>query len=82
MTAKADRIYQVVNDPDIKEAFNTVREKYRDMIEETPLDNPEVIFDIRKMLHLLRDVETALQVAIDDGHLTDFRVLEKERGQL
>lgn len=81
MTDQADRVLRLVEDPDIKAAFKTVREYWRDKIEETPLDNPEVLFDIRKMLHLLRDVEDALQTVIDDGHLQDFRATE-ERGEI
>ena len=82
MTGKSDRVLRLVQDPDIKEAFQSVREYWRDKIEETPLDNPEVLFDIRKMLHLLRDVEDALQTVIDDGHLKDYRIAEKERETL
>jgi len=78
MTGQSDRVLRLVEDPDIKQAFQTVREYWRDKIEDTPLDNPEVLFDIRKMLHLLRDVEDALQTVIDDGHLEDFRIAEKE----
>ena len=79
MTAKADRAQRLIDDPDLKEAFSTVRERYRDLIEETPLDKPEVIFDIRKMLHLLRDVEQNLHEAIQTGHLEDFRVTEQAK---
>ena len=60
MTGQSDRVLRLVEDPDIKQAFQTVREYWRDKIEEVPLDNPEVLFDIRKMLHLLREVEDAL----------------------
>ncbi len=82
MTGQADRVLRLVQDPDIKAAFQTVREYWRDKIEETPLDNPEVLFDIRKMLHLLRDVEDALQTVIDDGHLKDYRIAEQEKETL
>lgn len=81
MTAKADRIHALLEDKDLKEAFKTVREYYRDLIESTPIDssNPEPLMDIRKMLKALGDVEQALHAAIQDGHLEDFRAHEQER---
>ncbi len=81
MTERSDRIERLLNDQDLQEAFQIVREHYRDLIEQTPiaLDNPEPLMDIRKMLQLLGDVEQALYAAVQDGHLEDFRVQEKER---
>ena len=78
MTAKADRVKKLIEDPDLKEAFQVVREKYRDLIEETPVSDDGALLDIRKCLHLLREVEDALHTAIEDGHLEDFRVAEQE----
>lgn len=81
MTAKSDRIENLIKDPDLQDAFKVVREFWRDKIEETPLhakDGDEALFDIRKMLFLLRSVEEALQTAVEDGHLEDFRVKEQE----
>ena len=81
MTAKADRVERLIKDPDLQDAFKVVREFWRDKIEETPLhskDGDEALFDIRKMLFLLRSVGEALQTAIEDGHLEDFRVKEQE----
>ena len=82
MTGKADRVLRLVQDPDIKAAFKTVREFYRDKIEDTPVSDATALLDIRKMLHLLRDVEDALQTVIDDGHLKDYRIAEQERETL
>ena len=81
MTDKSERIERLLNDQDLNNAFETVREYYRDKIEECPmsLDNPEPLMDIRKMLHLLGDVKQALYTAIQDGHLEDFNAQEKER---
>ncbi len=80
MTAKADRVEKLLNNPDLKEAFAVVRERYRDLIEETPLasSDDEALHDIRKMLHLLREVEQSLYKAIEDGHLEDFRANEQQ----
>jgi signal transduction protein with GAF and PtsI domain len=78
LTAKADRIKALINDPDLKEAFEAVRETYRDMIEETPVSDDTALLDIRKMLHLLREVESSLHRAIQQGHLADFRAAEQQ----
>ena len=76
MTAKSDRIKALIEDPDLKQAFTDVREKYRDLIEETPVSDATALLDIRKMLHALREVEKHLHQAIQDGHLEDFRAQE------
>jgi len=81
MTAKADRVKKLLDDPDLKQAFKDVRTYYFDLIEDTPLTDDTALLDIRKMLHLLRDVEQALMTAIEEGHLEDFRAKE-QRGQL
>ena len=84
MTAKADRAQELMDDPIIQEAFNAVREKYRDMIEQTPVateQGKDAIMDIRKMLQALRDVEQHLRTFIDDGRLEDFNVLELEKAK-
>lgn len=78
MTARADRIKELLNDPELQQAFKDVREKYRDLIEQTPVSDSTALLDIRKMLHLLREVEDTLRQAIQDGHLEDFRAQEKK----
>lgn len=78
MTAKSDRAQELIEDPVLKEAFAICREKYRDLIEDTPLSSKddEALHDIRKMLHLLREVEENLHLAVRDGHLEDFRATD------
>ena len=80
MTAKSDRAKELMKDPILKEAFNTVRERYRDLIESTPISSGEyeALLDIRKMLHLLVEVEKHLQNVVRDGHLEDFRANQQE----
>ncbi len=77
MTARSDRIQHLLQNEDLKEAFGTVRERYRDLIEQTPISDDTALLDIRKMLHLLREVEAHLHQAIEDGHLEDFRATQK-----
>lgn len=81
MTAESDRVKRLIDDPDLQKAFGVVRERYRDLIEETPVSDDRALLDIRKMLHLLREVEHHLQTAIEDGTLEDFRAQE-QRGFL
>ena len=80
MTAKSDRAKALLEDPVLKEAFQVCREKYRDLIEQTPLasKDDEALHDIRKMLHLLREVEQNLHSAIEHGNLEDFRATESQ----
>lgn len=79
MTSKADRVTQLVTNPDLKEAFANVREFYRDKIEESPVSDDTSLLDIRKMLFLLRQVEENLHTSISNGKLEDFTAAEQER---
>lgn len=78
MTAKSDRVQKLVNDPDLAEAFESVRQYYRDLIEECPIDDDTALLDVRKMLHLLQDVRSHLMQAIQEGELEDFRSQEQQ----
>ena len=80
MTAKGDRAKELIEDPLLTEAFDAVRERYRDLIEETPLSssNDEALHDIRKMLHLLSEVKNHLYTVMESGRLEDFRAVEQE----
>ncbi len=84
MTAKADRAEKLIQDPELQDAFKVVREFWRDKIEETPVDDKvgkKALYDIRKMLFLLRQVEEVVHTAIEDGHLEDHRA-EESKGLL
>ena len=78
MTAKSDRATELMNDPILKEAFENVRQRYRDMIEDSPVSDDTALLDIRKMLHLLQEVRENIQTMIEDGHLQDFRAQQDE----
>lgn len=77
MTAKSDRIQKLLEDPDLIEAFDAVRQNYLSLIENTPLSDDTALLDIRKMLHLLNDVKQDLVTAIEDGKLEDFNAIEQ-----
>lgn len=82
MTAKADRVKRLIEDPDLQEAFGEVRKYWFSRIETLPLDteeSKEAMADIRKMLFLLRQLEQTLDSAIENGNLEDFYATEQER---
>jgi len=79
VTAQADRVHRLINDPDLKQAFQDVRDALHQAFASTPTNDSEAMVDIRKRLHLLDSVEANLDRAIQDGHLEDFRANEQER---
>jgi chromatin segregation and condensation protein Rec8/ScpA/Scc1 (kleisin family) len=82
MTGKSDQAQRLIDDPILQEAFKAVRERYRDMIEETPVSTDGALLDIRKMLRLLKEVEQHLHTVIRDGKLEDLRINEQQGGIL
>ncbi len=82
MTAKADRVRALLDNPELQDAFETVRQYWLSRIETLPLDaadGKDALYDIRKMLFLLRQVEQTLEKAVEDGNLEDFYATEQER---
>jgi len=79
MTAKSDRIKRLVEDEDLKNAFQNVRNMLLNAFTTCKTDDSELMVDIRKRLHLLDSVENSLRTAIQDGKLEDFRTNEQER---
>jgi hypothetical protein len=82
MTTKSDRVHKLLEDPDLLEAFENVRQFYLTKIEELPLDEKtgeQALYDIRKQLFLLRQVKEDLETALQDGKFEDFRAAENER---
>jgi len=76
MTAKSDRITRLVNDEDLKQGFQDVRDSLHQKFASTKLDDSQGMTDIRRMLHLIDSVEANLHRAIEDGKLEDFRAAE------
>ncbi|MHC4702266.1 MAG: hypothetical protein ACYTFQ_16995 [Planctomycetota bacterium] len=79
MTERSDRIQRLLDDPDLKQAFQDVRDALHQAFEMTSTTDAEKMLDIRKRLHLLESVEENLIQAIRDGKLEDFNAAEKER---
>lgn len=78
MTAQSDRIQHLIDNPDLKQAFQDVRDALHQAFAITPTNDSEAMVDIRKRLHLLDSVEANLERAIRDGKLEDFRAEEEE----
>jgi len=77
MTEKSDRIERLLDDPDLKEAFQAVRDRLHQAFATCDCNNVELMKDIRKRLFLLDLVEQDLRTAIEHGKLEDFRVAEQ-----
>lgn len=77
--AKAERCKRLLDDPDLKQAIQDVRDALHQAFARTPVSDTETLVDIRKRLHLLDSVEGNLRQAIQDGQLDAFRVAEDER---
>ena len=82
MTAKADRVRELMQHPEMKEAFANVRQYYLELFERVPLSrenqSPEVYQDIRRMLELLKQVERDLGKMIQSGNVEDFRAAQPD----
>lgn len=83
MTDKADRVKELMENPHLQEAFDSVKAHYLRKLEEAPVDSSEetltLILDLKKMLQALDDVKATLEAAIQDGALEDFRAHEQEQ---
>jgi hypothetical protein len=82
MTGKSDRLQELMDDPDIKQAFENVRQHIIDMFMTTNSEDAEALMDIRKRVIALDAVEQDLRVAIQDGHLEDLRAIEETEDKL
>jgi hypothetical protein len=79
MTEKADRIKRLLEDEDLKEAFDLVRSKLLGAVASCNADEVQFMQDIKIRLTLLSAVEQNLRDAITDGTIKDFRASEQER---
>jgi hypothetical protein len=78
MTAKADRVRELLNNPDLQEALADIREMYRDRVEDPSLSNEQVL-QVRDLLLLLQMFEQTLANAVESGDFEDFKATEQER---
>ena len=79
MTEKADRVKHLLENEDLKEAFDNVRQQYFHMFEQCPLENETLRRDIHYMLTLLGQVKGDLMNAIEQGDYEDFLAQQEEQ---
>lgn len=80
--SKATRCEKLLNDPDLKQAFQDVRDALHQRFEKTSVSDGDTLLDIRKMLHLLDSVKANLTAAIEDGKLEEFRMEQQKKAHL
>lgn len=79
VTAKADRVKRLLEDPDLQQAFEDVRQAILQGFSETPPTKTEQLVLWRERLHLLDSVKANLERAIEDGNVERFHAQEQER---
>lgn len=77
--ARADRAKALLDNPDLKQAFQNTRDAILRQFQQIPPSQSEQLLKCRERLHLLESVEENLYQAIRDGALERFREQEKER---
>ena len=78
MTAKSDRIRELLDDPLIEQAFENVRRYILELFEETNSDDVETLRSLSIRLNLLATVKADLMSAIEDGDYEDFKAQQSE----
>lgn len=78
MTAESDRLKELINDPDLKRAFEWVRQGYKDRIDDPTLSDEQVL-KVRDLLHVVNQVESDLMSAIEAGEFKDYQAELEER---
>lgn len=76
---KANRCKKLLEDPDLQQAFQDVRDALFQAFAQIPPSDTDNLIDCRKRLHLLDSVEENLYQAIRDGKLEEFRLDEQKR---
>lgn len=76
---KGIRAQRLLDDPDLKQAFQDVRDALLKQFSNTSTTDADTMLEIRNRLHLLDSVEANLYRAIEDGHLEAFQIEEQKR---
>ena len=79
VVAKASRCKKLLDDPDLQQAFQDVRNALHTQFDQIKPTDTEAMVKIKERLHLLESVEQNLKAAIRDGQLEIFRADEQER---
>ena len=76
--AKGHRCQKLLEDKDLRQAFEDVRNALHQQFEEIEPSKVDELRLIKERLHLLRSVEQNLWQAIQDGKLEEFNMQEQE----
>jgi hypothetical protein len=76
---RANKAKAILESPMFSEAFETVRARLIQGIENAPVSAVEQAEDFRKCLKLLRSVRQHLETALNTGKLEQFRLDEAEK---
>ena len=67
--AKGDRCKRLLDDPDLQQAFQDVRDAIHQRFEQVPVDDGASLIQLRQRLHILDSVWANLERAVQDGKL-------------
>ena len=79
VTDKALRVQRLMEDENLIQAFQDVRDALHGKFEQTLVNDGDTLLDIRKMLHLLDSVWANLERAVEDGQLEQVNIDEAEK---
>lgn len=80
--ARAERVEKLLNDPELKAAFDNTRTAIFEKIEATPIRDVEGLTQLRLCLKLLGDVKANLVHALNDGKAAEFHVEQQKKFKL
>ena len=78
MTAKSDRVKRLLEDDDLKEAFENVKRFLMEEFFRTDSEDVDRLQDISKRANLLEAVKADLYAAIEAGDYEDFLAQKEE----
>ncbi len=76
---KASRCTHLLEDPDLKQAFQDVRDAIHQRFEEVSVDDGASLIQLKQRLHLLDSVWSNLKRAISDGKLEAKRLEDEKK---
>ena len=77
VTAKADRCHRLLNDPDLTQAFQDVRDAIHQQFERAGYD-PDILVGLKHNLNLLDSIVANLELAIENGKLEAYSEEQKK----
>lgn len=74
---RAQRVQKLIENEDLKQAFQDVRDAIHQQFERASVDDGETLIRLKQRLHLLNSVQANLEAALRDGRLEADRLEEK-----